>query len=94
VSPDFLVGLRIALLVLAALQVALSTVFFKAIQARLVRPLLAKAASQGQPVPSVVRWYFTSRVPALAMTAIPLALAWFVGTAEAAVLLERLRAGT
>jgi hypothetical protein len=92
--PDVIVIIRIALLATAAMQLAVATVFFKAIQTRFVQPMLRSAEGQGRSVPRAMRWYFTSRVPALAMTAIQVGLAWFIGTPAGAALLDELRKGS
>lgn len=86
--------LRVVLLIAAVMQLAMSTVFFEPLQERLVRPMLRTAEDQGRPVPTALRWYFTSRIPAFAMTAVLAVLAWFVGTPAAATLLENLRSGS
>lgn len=90
---DVVNALRIFLVASAAIQVACATVFFDAIQARFVRPMLQAAESQGAAVPGFMRWFFTSRVPAAAMTAVPLALAWFIGTPTGRALIAQIAAG-
>jgi hypothetical protein len=94
VSTDFVSVARPMLLGAAVLQFAVATVLFGTLQARVIQPMLKAAEGQGRPVAPALRWYFTSRVPAVAMVAVLLGLAWFVGTPTAATLLSRIQAGS
>ena len=93
-SSDIIAIVRVVLLVAAVLQLAMATVFFERLQNTVVRPMLRLAESKGSPVPRAIQWVFTSRAFPLAMTAVPLFFAWFLGTPAAADLLMRLPSGS